>query len=50
MNGYKIYISGASPSGLTPQAWNTAKNFWTAYFAAAEAELVTYSAECELRR
>ena len=22
MNGYKIYIFGASPSGLTPQAWS----------------------------
>lgn len=50
LNGYKIYVSGASPSGLTPQAWVTVKNFWTAYFAAAGAELVTYSAECELRR
>jgi hypothetical protein len=50
MNGYKIYIYGASPSGLTPQAWVTIKRFWTLYFAAAGAELVSYSAECDVQR
>jgi len=50
MNGYKIYIYGATPSGLSPQAWLTVKNFWTLYFQAAGAELVTYSTECEAQR
>jgi hypothetical protein len=50
MNGYKIYVYGAAPSGLTPQAWLTVKSFWTAYFQAAGAELVTYSAECDVQR
>ena len=47
---YRIYIYGASPSGLTPQGWLTVKNFWTMYFAAAGAELVSYSAECDVQR
>jgi hypothetical protein len=50
LDGYKVHIYGASPSGLTPQAWLIVKNFWTMYFAAAGAELVTYSAECDARR
>jgi hypothetical protein len=50
LKGYKIHIYGASPRGLTPQAWLIVKNFWTMYFAAAGAELVTYSAECDVRR
>jgi hypothetical protein len=50
LNGYKIYISGASPSGLTPQAWIAIKRFWTMYFIAAGAELMSYSAECDLQR
>ncbi len=50
MNGYKIYIYGASPSGLTPQVWVTIKKFWTMYFGAAGAELVSYSAECDAQR
>jgi hypothetical protein len=39
-----------SPSGLRPQAWVTVKKFWTLYFSAAGAELVSYSAECEVQR
>jgi hypothetical protein len=50
LNGYKIHIYGASPSGLTPQMWMTVKGFWTAYFSAAGAELVSYSAECDVER
>ena len=50
LNGYKIYVHGASPSGLTPEAWYAIKKFWTMYFSAAGAELVTYSPECELDR
>jgi len=50
LNGYKINVYGASPSGLTPQAWLAAKRFWTLYFSAAGAELVSYSAECEIER
>ncbi len=50
MNGYRIYVYGATPSDLTPQAWLAVKNFWMIYFRAAGAELVTYSAECEPQR
>jgi hypothetical protein len=50
LKGYKIYVYGASPNGLTPQGWLIVKNFWTMYFAAAGAELVTYSAECDVER
>jgi len=50
LSGYKIYILGASPSGLTPQAWLAVKKFWTKYFSAAGAELVSYSAECDFGR
>jgi transposase len=50
MNGYKIYIYGATPNGLTPQAWLTVKSFWTLYFQVAGAELVAYSAEFEVQR
>jgi len=50
LNGYQVYVHGASPSGLTPQAWSTIKGFWTLYFRAVGAELVTYSAECDVQR
>lgn len=45
-----IYVHGATLSGLTPQAWLTVKSFWTMYFQAAGAELVSYSAECNVQR
>ena len=47
---YQIYIYGASTGGLRPQAWITIKHFWEMYFAAAGADLVTYSAECDPQR
>ena len=50
LNGYKVHIYGASPVGLTPRMWTTIKSFWTAYFAAAGAELVSYSEECDIAR
>jgi hypothetical protein len=50
LNGYKVYVYGASPSGLTPQAWATIKSFWVLYFQAAGAELITYAAECDVQR
>jgi hypothetical protein len=50
LNGYTIYVQGASPSGLSPQAWLTVKKFWEMYFAAAAARLAVYSAECEINR
>jgi hypothetical protein len=48
LKGYKVYVYGASPKGLTPQEWEAIKNFWTIYFASAGAELVSYSAECNV--
>lgn len=50
LNGYKIYIYGATPNGLSPQAWLAIKSFWTLYFQAAGAELARYSAECDAAR
>ncbi len=50
LNGYTVYVVGASPSGLTPKSWLVMKGFWTAYFSAAGAELVTYSAEPDAMR
>lgn len=48
--GYRVYVVGASPAGLNPQAWNALKTFWTLYFREAGAELVSYSAECSVER
>jgi hypothetical protein len=45
-----VYVIGASPAGLSPQAWNALKTFWTLYFREAGAELVSYSAECGIER
>jgi hypothetical protein len=47
---YRVYVIGASPAGLTPQVWNALRTFWTLYFRAAGAELVSYSAECSVER
>jgi hypothetical protein len=47
LTGYKIHIIGASPVGLTPQQWMTLRRFWEIYLAAAGAELVSYSSECD---
>lgn len=48
--GYRVYVIGASPAGLSPQTWNALKTFWTLYFREAGAELVSYSAECSVER
>jgi hypothetical protein len=48
--GYRVYVVGASPAGLSPQAWNALKAFWALYFREAGAELVSYSAECGVER
>ena len=50
LKGYRIYIYGASPSGLTPQEWTTLKKFWHLYFSTAGAELSGYSAESDIHR
>jgi hypothetical protein len=50
LNGYTVYIEGASPSGLSPQSWVTIKRFWELYFKASGARLVAYSAECTIDR
>lgn len=48
--GYRVHVIGASPAGLSPQNWNTIRAFWTLYFRAAGAELISYSAECDVAR
>jgi hypothetical protein len=50
LTGYKVYVMGASPAGLSPQAWSAMRTFWTLYFREAGAELVIYSAECTIER
>jgi hypothetical protein len=42
LRGYKVHVSGASMRGLSPQSWNAIKDFWTAYFREAGAELAEY--------
>jgi hypothetical protein len=42
LRGYKIYVCGASMRGLSPQAWNEVKAFWSAYFLESGAELMIY--------
>jgi hypothetical protein len=49
LKGYRIHVVGASTRALTPQAWNTIRAFWTAYFRDSGAELVTYSTEATAR-
>ena len=50
LNGYTIYVQGASPGGLSPQAWLTVKKFWEMYFAAAGARVASYAVECDIVR
>jgi hypothetical protein len=50
LSGYRIYVIGASPAGLSPKAWNALRKFWTLYFHEAGADLVSYSAECSVER
>jgi hypothetical protein len=38
LTGYRVYVVGASPAGLSPQTWNALKTFWTMYFREAGAE------------
>jgi hypothetical protein len=47
---YEVHVVGASPKGLTPQQWIIFKRFWEIYFAAAGAEVVSYSTECDAIR
>jgi hypothetical protein len=48
--GYRVYVIGASPAGLSPQVWNALRAFWRVYFRETGAELVSYSAECAIAR
>lgn len=50
LHGYAIHVIGASPSGLTPQAWNMLRAFWMLYFREAGAQLVSYSVESNIDR
>ena len=47
LRGYEIHVQGASSSGLTPRQWLTIQKFWTMYFAAVGAKVISYSAECD---
>jgi hypothetical protein len=50
LKGYRVHVGGVSAIGLTPEEWNTVKEFWTMYFRAAGAELAGYSPECLVSR
>ncbi len=50
LTGYRVYVIGASPAGLSPQTWNAIRTFWALYFREAGAKLVSYSAECSVER
>ena len=50
LRGYKVYVIGASPAGLSPEEWNAVRMFWTLYFRQTGAELVSYSAESGVER
>jgi hypothetical protein len=50
LTGVRVYVFGASTANLNPDAWATIKAFWSAYFKAAGADLVTYSPEVSVFR
>jgi len=50
LHGYRVYVYGASTEGLNPKSWNIVKSFWIAYFQTVGAELVSYSADCDVSR
>jgi hypothetical protein len=50
LRGYKIYVCCASMHGLSPQAWNAVKAFWSAYFLESGAELVLYDPAASVPR
>jgi hypothetical protein len=50
LKGYTVHVCGASTSGMSPREWRAVQEFWKAYFAAAGAELNTYSTEPECNR
>jgi hypothetical protein len=47
LKGYRVHVVGATTTGLTPDGWETLHLFWMRYFAAAGAELVSYSPEVD---
>lgn len=48
--GYRIHVFGASTRGLSPQAWNDIKTFWTQYWQAAGVESASYSEDSSPER
>jgi hypothetical protein len=50
LNGYRIYVYGASSNSLTPQVWIRMRSFWAMYFSAASADLVAYSSDSDVLR
>lgn len=50
LRGYKVHVCGATTTGTSHMAWRTIKAFWTAYYAAAGAELVSYSVDVDCER
>jgi len=50
LKSYRVHIYGASTNNLTPQAWMTVKQFWSEYFLATSAELISCSWWCDVER
>jgi hypothetical protein len=50
LNGYRVHVLGASPSGLSPRSWKILERFWTIYFSAAGADLLSYSVDSDVER
>ena len=43
LSGIEIHCAGVSTTGLSPQAWQTLKNWWQEYFALSQGTLKTYA-------
>lgn len=50
LDGFNIYVYGASTERLSPRDWGIIRSFWTKYFAAAGAKLVAYSNDSHIGR
>lgn len=50
LSGYTVHVCGASTIGLSAKAWTRIKDFWTAYFKHAGADLASYASECNFLR
>ena len=50
LKSYKLHACGVSTDRMSPKEWTAVKEFWTAYFNAAGAILIAYSADVDCQR